>query len=526
MASIESPTIYLALFATRNVSILTGIAAVLGVVAIWLVNHNRQLGLIPAAGHSGRLLSWIDALSFRTHAVEVVKRAFQKHDHAVFKVSTMRRWVVVISAPTLVLELCRASEDELSAVKAFSDELCLENSLKESLVDCYYHDERVRSRLTRNLQMLHSNLHDEIIASFDDALDVKGNDWIEVPAFERMAYVVARVLNRAFVGVPLCRDTRYINLIMEFAMNTKRSTLLLHLVPRLLQLLASRLYGHGRRIWSLLRYLKPLIEERCLALDGKGSEGPNTTNDLLTWIFEEARDNSNNVLYTTLRIALVNHMFIESISMAFTNALYDLAVHPECVVPLRNEVASTLRLRGHTESAFDKMIKLDSFLKESARIHDLAVFSMTRKAVKPFSFSDGTYIPAGTFVAVASAAVHRDPANYPDPDAFHAFRFSGRRERDGEGTRHQFVTSDPTYLPFGHGRHACPGRFFAASILKGMLVHVLLTYDVMLQDSHAQTPSTFVNGLSVPNFKAKLLFRVREVGALPIPSSKPPGFRN
>jgi cytochrome P450 len=34
------------------------------------------------------------------------------------------------------------------------------------------------------------------------------------------------------------------------------------------------------------------------------------------------------------------------------------------------------------------------------------------------------------------------------------------------------------FLAWGHGRHACPGRFFAAHLMKIMLAHVLVNYDI------------------------------------------------
>jgi cytochrome P450 len=66
------------------------------------------------------------------------------------------------------------------------------------------------------------------------------------------------------------------------------------------------------------------------------------------------------------------------------------------------------------------------------------------------------------------------------------------------------------YLPFGHGRHACPGRFFAATELKGMLAHVM-NYDVKLDESaNGVRPLNMHFGFSrVPNTKAKVYFRKR-----------------
>ena len=40
------------------------------------------------------------------------------------------------------------------------------------------------------------------------------------------------------------------------------------------------------------------------------------------------------------------------------------------------------------------------------------------------------------------------------------------------------TTGDDAFLTFGHGKHSCPGRFFAAQEMKLMLAHLVQHYDV------------------------------------------------
>jgi hypothetical protein len=40
--------------------------------------------------------------------------------------------------------------------------------------------------------------------------------------------------------------------------------------------------------------------------------------------------------------------------------------------------------------------------------------------------------------------------------------------------------TSPDNINFGHGRHACPGRFFAAGMVKIILMEILRRYDVAL----------------------------------------------
>lgn len=83
-----------------------------------------------------------------------------------------------------------------------------------------------------------------------------------------------------------------------------------------------------------------------------------------------------------------------------------------------------------------------------------------------------------------------DPDFISDPEVFDPLRFYKVREREGlqgadkagAGATNQFVSVNPNNLIFGYGRHACPGRFFAANEIKMILGRALLYYDVKLAD--------------------------------------------
>ena len=76
-----------------------------------------------------------------------------------------------------------------------------------------------------------------------------------------------------------------------------------------------------------------------------------------------------------------------------------------------------------------------------------------RKAMKDFTFSDGTFIPKGTAITAASRAVHYDEASYPNAHEFKPFRFADL-QGDEEGVDHQYISTTPEYLAFGHGKRA------------------------------------------------------------------------
>ncbi|OBZ73435.1 hypothetical protein A0H81_06609 [Grifola frondosa] len=101
-------------------------------------------------------------------------------------------------------------------------------------------------------------------------------------------------------------------------------------------------------------------------------------------------------------------------------------------------------------------------------------------------------------------------AVYAAPDVFDPWRFASMRDEAGEGRKHQMVTTSVDYIAFGHGRHACPGRFFAVNEMKAMLAHVVMTYDVKMEEEGVLPPRSHFGTSFVPNRNAKVLFRKRQ----------------
>ena len=80
---------------------------------------------------------------------------------------------------------------------------------------------------------------------------------------------------------------------------------------------------------------------------------------------------------------------------------------------------------------------------------------MSRLALRPFTFSNGVTVPAGTIVAVPASSTHTDERTYSNPDEFDGFRFAKLRSIEGHTatSKYQSVSTSSEHLAFGLGRH-------------------------------------------------------------------------
>lgn len=119
---------------------------------------------------------------------------------------------------------------------------------------------------------------------------------------------------------------------------------------------------------------------------------------------------------------------------------------------------------------------------------------MTRTAEETIHLKDGPSIRKGQKVAISSHSMW-DDSIYPDAQQFNGYRFYNMRQESGKHASAQFVSTSANHLGFGHGAHACPGRFFASTEVKVALCHILLKYDIKLVDT--ERPQIYQIGTSL-----------------------------
>ncbi|KAF7777679.1 hypothetical protein Agabi119p4_3751 [Agaricus bisporus var. burnettii] len=469
------------------------------------------LNSIPTIGYSGVLTSYLTALKWITHGNELVQEGYDRYPAGKFKIANVARWMVVFTGRQFLDEFRKAPDEVLSFQEAMNDEMQIKYTMGKALAEDQYHIGTVRSSITRNLAVRFDEIKDEIQESWMKYIPPT-NDWVSVPAYETIMHIVAHTTNRYFTGLPLCRDQEYISLQEKYTIQAVLAAKVIKFFPDILKpLVGNYMTVLPRSVKKATGYLEPIIKER-LAMIEQGVDWEGMPNDLITWLLEMAPEHRRTVKDLTLRILSINFAAIHTSTMTFTQALYDLACHPECVDELRQEAESLIAEHGWTKAAMQRMRKVDSFIKESQRMNSTGSLQMHRKVLKDWVLSDGTVIPAGTIVTIASGPMNMEETSFPDSDTFKAFRHSEKRDGEGEldSIKYQMVALSLDMIVFGHGRHACPGRFFAVNEIKAIFTYCLLNYDVQFEDGSMERPKNRMFETNImPNMKAKVMFRKR-----------------
>ncbi|KAJ3578198.1 hypothetical protein NPX13_g2371 [Xylaria arbuscula] len=235
--------------------------------------------------------------------------------------------------------------------------------------------------------------------------------------------------------------------------------------------------------------IDPVIEERAAvkqAAFAAGQPAP-VYNDAIEWFEQEAKQRGQPCDLANFQL-MMSVVAIGTTADLLQTTLIDLMQHPETLQAVRDEIAQVLKTEGWKKTSLYSMKLLDSIIKESQRIKPF--FSAMRRQVQAdITLPDGTLVKKGSRIHIDT---HRmvDPTVYENPEEWQGNRFYDLRSQPGKEHLAQLVTTSIDHIGFGHGKHACPGRFFAATELKIALCHLLMKYDWKLAPG---TPTSTVH---------------------------------
>ncbi|KAI9148928.1 cytochrome P450 monooxygenase NtnM [Paramyrothecium foliicola] len=366
----------------------------------------------------------------------------------------------------------------------------------------------IRQKINAALGQITKHLSDEADLVFSEQW-TDNTEWHPLDLTNTALQIVARVSSRVFLGPELCRNPDWLRITINYTVNLFYGVMALKKWPRYLHPIVWRFVPEVRKvqdqIQEAVRLIKPVVEKR--TAEGKSAKSRTEYVDAIQWANETASSTGRHYDPALLQLGF-SLAAIHTTSDLLTQVLHNLGTYPEYIEPLREELVSVLKEEGMTKAGLYKLQLLDSFIKESQRIKPGAQLVMRRMVMEDVTLSSGLVLPRGMQIGFPLHK-HFDQEVYSDPETFDGYRFvkmAGDPKR--EKSRH-LVSTSVEHMGFGYGKHACPGRFFAASEIKVILCHILLKYEFKLVEGSKPTIMR-MGWILAPDPTAQFLIKRRE----------------
>ncbi|RIB26178.1 cytochrome P450 [Gigaspora rosea] len=342
--------------------------------------------------------------------------------------------------------------------------------------------------MAKKIDWLTTRLHSNI-----KAIDMYIGDCVEPKVIRDPVKVMLDIISIPFSSVAFGDECCHYDDILDMFRNLTASFSKLIVIPPLLSFIHPWLHQQFVTIpfrfgWNpyskyrdtIIRRIRPVIEKRLNDRKKLGDDWV-APMDLLQVFLDNPRvtpdfDPNNvdiNFIADSLGVFVIASM--NTTSNRTVTALYDLAWRKEYVQELykeAQEINKQCNCNELTYHDFNKMVKLDSFIKESFRNFDDILGLPHICIVKSiYTFKNGYQIPKGRTAILNFLDTHYDEEiQGRDPMKFYAFRHLERKASATKIERNLTI--------FGNGKHSCPGRFLAVNQIKMVLHHVILKYNI------------------------------------------------
>ena len=207
--------------------------------------------------------------------------------------------------------------------------------------------------------------------------------WISIPYNSTVLRLVARISARVFVGLPLCRNEEWLRTSISYSQNVFITSVIIRLFPTFMQSWVAPFIPAVWKVQQNLRLAKSLIVPYVEKRIDRQCNDPNyrKPDDLLQWMMNEANEQDGKPEKLAHRELVITLASIHTSTMAAVHTFYDICAHPEYIQPLREEVIHCVKEEGGwSRAAFGKMMKMDSFMKESQRVNppSLCMYTASR----------------------------------------------------------------------------------------------------------------------------------------------------
>ncbi|KAK6856185.1 hypothetical protein PG995_008336 [Apiospora arundinis] len=402
---------------------------------------------------------------YQTGAAKLYQKGYELFRHQAYRLTTSDGEVIVLP-PEALQELRGMSDEVVNNVIGLN--LAVEAKYTGLAGDSGFAAHMIRSDLTRSLNRINPGLAAETEKTVDEVLG-PCDDWTSQVTYNKILRIVAIVSGRIFLGPDLCRREEYIYASTMYTVDLFKAVGKLKSWHSSLRPIAQYFIPELKTVFEHRRkareFLFPIIRERKEAM----KNGSELEDDMLQWMLNKAESNGvSDDRLAELQLSL-SLAAIHTTTMAVTDLLNDVVIRPELVDELRAEIKQVLRNNDGvlTTQALYEMKLLDSVMRESQRWNPISQSRFPRYISQP-----------------------PDPINYKTREQY------------------QFVTVTKENMAFGYGKHACPGRFFAANEIKLILAHILLQYDLRMPDGATERYQRVIRGpAESPNPMDKIEFK-------------------
>ncbi|KAF1981076.1 cytochrome P450 [Aulographum hederae CBS 113979] len=456
-------------------------AVFVALIAYLAATQDHLINGIEVVGLDGWSLTWIKPkIKFLTHGKEIVWNGFAQCKEGIFQCITTQ-------GPEIFIPMRYANE--LKSMKDLSLAGFTEREFfprypgfegTAASVDSTIVQDVVRIKLTQSLNLVTKDLCEETDLAVTETFG-ESRDWKTTVFAQTCPIMVARLSTRVFLGPEFARNEKWLKIATDYTVSLIVCSRLMKLIPAPLRpilhwVLPPNYYlrkqaSTARKMIDAERIKRKAEREKAAAAGKK----PGKIIDSLAWMEELHATRGGKFDFAGGQLGMT-FAAIHTTSDMLVKCLYNMCERPEYFGLLREEMVACLKKYGWKKTTLFEMKLLDSFMKETQRLTPASFTAMNRVATADVTLSDGTVLPKNSPIKVMMDR-HFSPTIYPSPDVFDGHRFFNLRLQPGQENAWQFVTTSEEHIGFGHGQHACPGRFFASNEIKIALIYLLLKYE-------------------------------------------------
>lgn len=153
----------------------------------------------------------------------------------------------------------------------------------------------VKVDLTRNISKTLEVLQDEMKFAAEQNIG-PCVDWTPIAVYGRILRIVALISGRVFVGAPLCRDEEWINMSINYTVDSVKASYTLWTYKPWQRPFVAPIIKEPRRIRKHYadaeRLLSPFIQDRLHKMKHPDFERPD---DMIQWAIENAKERADDI---------------------------------------------------------------------------------------------------------------------------------------------------------------------------------------------------------------------------------------